>query len=336
MSRPKNKDEYRAELAESFAHVLEEKGLDWKKEWKGSGGNAPHNGITKACYRGCNAFSLSLISMMKGYDDPRWVTMVQIMDKEGKYHPGEKWHLKAGSKATYVEYWFPYDLKEKKALTWEKFKEEVAGGRSENEFKLSTRYTAVFNACDIEGMPEIPASDPIDMSADELVTKLSESMGVPITTDGGDSAYYSIASDSIHLPTRESFSNEYAFNATALHELSHSTGHSSRLNRNMTGFFGTSQYAYEELVAEMSSCFMGVCLDAEMSPAHMDNHKAYVQSWIKEIKDKPDTLIRAIKDAQTAASYMDFKAGLISEKEYEAARSSAMEVKVRKEKDLER
>ena len=109
-----------------------------------------------------------------------------------------------------------------------------------------------------------------------------------------------------------------------------------RLNRNMTGFFGTGQYAYEELVAEMSSCFMGVCLDADMSPEHVNNHKAYVQSWIKEIRDKPDTLIKAIKDAQTAASYMDFKAGLISEKEYEAARSSAVEVKVKKEKDLER
>ena len=70
------------ELAESFAHVLEEKGLDWKKEWRGSGGGAPFNGITKANYRGCNSFWLSLVSMMKGYDDPRWVTMVQIMDKE--------------------------------------------------------------------------------------------------------------------------------------------------------------------------------------------------------------------------------------------------------------
>lgn len=99
-----------------LAHVLEERGLEWKKEWTGSGGGAPHNGITKACYRGSNAFWLSLVSMMKGYTDPRWVTMIQIMDNDGKYHPKEKWHLKAGSKATYVEYWYPYDLENKKAL----------------------------------------------------------------------------------------------------------------------------------------------------------------------------------------------------------------------------
>ena len=149
MSRPMNKEEYRAELANAFANVLEEKGLEWRKEWQGVGGSAPHNGITKANYRGCNAFWLSLVSMMKGYDDPRWVTMIQIMDNDGKYHPNEKWHLKKGSKATYVEYWYPYDNVGKKALTWEQYRQELADGRSEKEFTFSTRYTAVFNAHDI-------------------------------------------------------------------------------------------------------------------------------------------------------------------------------------------
>ena len=279
MSRPKNKDEYRQEMAEAFAHVLEEKGLEWRKEWTGTGGSAPHNGITKACYRGSNAFWLSLVAMMKGYSDPRWVTMVQIMDKDSKYHPKEKWHLKAGSKATYVEYWYPFDLKDKKALTWEQYKQEIQNGRREDEFKLSTRYTAVFNACNVEGMPEISQeTENPDIQMDEMVKKLSEGMGVQILLDGGDQAYYSPHQDQIHLPTPGSFENEYAFNATALHELSHSTGHPSRLNRPMSGFFGTSQYAYEELVAEMCSCFMGFDLHAEASANHIDNHKAYVQS----------------------------------------------------------
>ena len=336
MSRPKNKDEYRQEMAEAFAHVLEEKGLEWRKEWTGTGGSAPHNGITKACYRGSNAFWLSLVAMMKGYSDPRWVTMVQIMDKDSKYHPKEKWHLKAGSKATYVEYWYPFDLKNKKALTWDQYKQEIQGGRREDEFKLSTRYTAVFNACNVEGMPEIsqePENTNIHM--DEMVQKLSEGMGVQILLDGGDQAYYSPHQDQIHLPTPGSFENEYAFNATALHELSHSTGHPSRLNRPMTGFFGTSQYAYEELVAEMCSCFMGFDLHAEASASHIDNHKAYVQSWIQAIREKPETLIKAIKDAQAAASYMDWKAGLITDKEYEKAKGSVMEIR-QKEREKER
>ena len=65
MSRPKSKEEYRNELADAFANILDEKGLEWRKEWQGMGGGAPHNGITKASYRGCNAFWLSLVSMMK-------------------------------------------------------------------------------------------------------------------------------------------------------------------------------------------------------------------------------------------------------------------------------
>ena len=328
MARPKNKDEYRAELAETFAHVLEERGLEWRKEWRGSGGDAPHNGITKACYRGSNAFWLSLISMMKGYTDPRWVTMVQIMDNDGKYHPKQKWHLKAGSKATYVEYWYPYDIPNRKALTWDQYKQEIADGRNDSEFKLSTRYTAVFNACEVEGMPEIPVFEETDITQDELIAKLSTGMEVEILTDGGDRAYYSPSQDKIHLPTPGSFSSEYAFNATALHELAHSTGHPSRLNRDMGGFFGSSEYAYEELVAEMCSCFMGINLDQTASQAHINNHKAYVQSWIQAIRDKPETLIRAIKDAQSAALFMDWRAGLITDMEYSKGAGSAMEIAV--------
>jgi len=335
MPRPKNKEEFRTELAEAFTHVLEEKGLSWRKEWTGQGGGAPHNGITKGCYRGINAFYLSLISMLKGYSDPRWVTMLQIMDNDSKYHPKEKWHLKKGSKATYVEYWYPYDTKAKKALTWEQYKQELAAGRDQKEFSLSTRYTAVFNAHDVEGMPEIPFTENPDISADDLIGKLCDGMGVEILTDGGDRAYYSPMQDKIHLPTPGSFENEYAFNATALHELSHSTGHPTRLNRPQTAFFGTDQYAYEELVAEMCSCFMGAELTTQATPSHIENHKAYVQSWIQAIREKPETLVKAIKDAQSAASFMDWKAGLITDVEYQKAASLVMEVK-QNPRDLER
>lgn len=335
MGRPKNKEEFRAEMAETFAKVLEEKGLTWRKEWSGKGGGAPHNGVTKACYRGCNAFWLSLIAMAKGYTDPRWVTMHQIMDEEKKYHPNERWHLKKGSKATYVEYWYPYDVKNKKAMTWDEYHNDLANGRSEKEFTLSTRYIGVFNAHEVEGMPELQVNQNTSITADELINKLSEGMSVEILTDGGDQAYYSPAHDKIHLPLPESFESEYAFNATALHELSHSTGHPTRLNRPQSAFFGTDQYAYEELVAEMCSCFMGSELKMEATPEHIDNHKAYVQSWIGAIREKPETLMKAIKDAQAAANYMDYKAGLISEKDYEKFCGSVIEIK-QKDKDLER
>lgn len=324
MERPKNKDEFRKELAANFINVLEEKGLEWKKEWSGTGGLAPQNGITNRNYRGCNAFALNLQAMVKGYDDPRWLTMVQIMDKDHKYHPAQNWHLKKGSKATYVEYWYPWDIKEKKALSWDDYKHALNDGRKTEEFKLSTRYTAVFNAREVEGIPQLEITQNPDISEDELIRMLSEGMGVEILNDGGDRAYYSPMQDKIHLPAAGSFTSEYAYNATTLHELSHASGHPTRLNRQQGAFFGTAQYAYEELVAEMCSCFMGVNLKTELTPEHLDNHKAYVQSWIQEIKDKPDTLIKAIKDAQCAADYMEFKAGLLPEKEYEKRKGDVL------------
>ncbi len=122
-------------MAEAFAGVLEEKGLEWRKEWLDPG--APRNGVTDALYKGSNAFWLGLRAMMKGYDDPRWVTMVQIMDRDSRYHPGEKWHLRAGSEAVYVEYWFPRDLKSGKAVQWDVYREELERGRPPAEFRPS-------------------------------------------------------------------------------------------------------------------------------------------------------------------------------------------------------
>ena len=318
MARPQNKEEFRRQMAEEFAHVLEEKGLEWKKEWTG-GACSPMNGVTKAPYRGTNSFWLSLMAMANGYSDPRWVTSIQVNDVNHRYHPDEHWHIKAGSKATYVEYWYPFDPKARKAYTWPEYREELKNGRSESEFTLACRYTPVFNANQIEGMP---ALEPVvlnpDVHMDEIVKTLSETMGVEIRTDS-DEAYYSPMQDMIHLPRPEQFTDEYAFNATALHELSHSTGHPARLNRPMSAFFGSDGYAYEELVAEIASCFMSTEIRAEPTEEHIRNHKAYVENWVSGIRKKPDILIKAIRDADTAA-----KAGLLPEQDFEKFRNNTI------------
>lgn len=312
MSRPSNAKEFREELANNFLHILEEKGLAWIKQWHCGGSSAPYNAITKTPYHGCNHFALSMIAMIKGYDDPRWMTMTQIMDKEKKYHSKEHWHLKKGSKATYVEYWYPFDLKQKKALTWDEYTNEINSGREVTEFLMKTRYTAVFNACEVEGIAPLPAFENPSVEIDTLVTTLSKVMGVEIRNDGKDKAYYSPKADKIHLPKPSAFTSTYAYNSTALHELAHATGHPSRLNRSMKGAFGSEEYAYEELIAEMSSCFMSIHLNAEISAQHIENHKAYVQSWIRAIKEKPETLSKAIAEAQKVAEYMDLKAGYLA------------------------
>lgn len=323
-TRPKNKQEFRREMAEAFIHVLEEEGLNWKKNWRGVGGDAPFNGITEACYNGINRFNLALTAMARGYEDPRWVTMVQIMDNKDTYHPGQKWHLKKGSKASWVEYWYQFDLKEKKAVTWKDYKELLKNGRKESEFRLSARYTPVFNASCVEGIPELAHETNPEVEADVLIEKLSVNMGVPIFYDGGDRAYYLPSRDEIHLPKKEYFSSSEAFNGTALHEAAHASGAAGRLDRPINNLFGTDAYAYEELIAEMTSCFLSFHLDTEVTEEHVRNHQAYVQSWISGLREKPEILANAIKDAQQAASYMEWKAELITEAEYLQMEKSAV------------
>ena len=324
MGRPRDKDEYRKELADAFIHVLEEKGLEWKKEWHGPGIRMPINAVTESRYNGINRLWLGICAMKNGYEDPRWATFNQIADMDGKYHPGQKWHLKAGSKGTYVEYWFPFDKKEKKSMRWDEFQKlKEQDDFDESRYTLRSRYTPVFNASNIEGMPDLDFPKNPDVKPDKLVAMISGGMSVPVLNDGGDRAYYSQREDAVHLPKPEYFESDYAYNSTALHELSHATGHPSRLNRDQSGSFGSSTCAYEELVAEMSSCFMGANLEdhgASLSELHLRNHQAYVQSWIKAIKEKPETLANAVKDAQNAADYLEWKGGLITEQEYTAAK----------------
>lgn len=309
--------EYREQLAESFLHVLEEKQLDWKKEWQGFGGQAPVNGSSGRCYKGINRFYLALVAMNRGYQDHRWCTFNQIKDKGWKL-------VDAKGQGIKVEYWFPYDTEKKKSISWEEFRQ------SDSEFGeryvLRAVYKTVFNADLIEGIPALPEPELKDISSDILIRRLSANMGVDILDDGGDRAFYSPVEDKIHLPLQEYFNTDYAYNSTALHELAHATGAAHRLNRNLSGTFGTLEYAYEELIAEISSCFMSANLQLEQSKEHIENHKAYVQSWVQSIREKPETLVRAVQQAEKTASYMEYKAELISREEYEVINNVSMDV----------
>ena len=191
---------------------------------------------------------------------------------------------------------------------------------------LRAKYSTVFNAAHIEGLPERKLETQNDISADELIAKLSENMGVEILHDGGDRAFYRPKEDKIHLPVPGAFSSDYAYNSTALHELAHSTGAPHRLNRNFGGGFGSESYAYEELIAEITSCFMSTNLNLEQDAIHLDNHKAYIQSWVQSVREKPESLAKAIAEAEKTAAYMEYKAELIPEYEYQKTLGATMEI----------
>lgn len=314
------KEEFRRELADKFLHVLEQNRLDWIKGWDAPAIGSPENAVTGRKYSGVNRFTLALTSMMNNHRDSRWATMRQIQDHEHKYHRNETWHLKAGSKGVRIEYWYPYDFVKKENISWQEYSARVAAGRDQKEFGVFPKYFTVFNASQIEGIkPRQQIIKNKNVKVDSLIDVLSKNMDVPIHYDGGRNAFYRPGTDDIHLPDPHMFYSSAEFNGTALHELAHATGHPDRLDRVIRNPFGSEEYATEELIAEMTSCFMAINLnDVDISSFNrFENNEAYLQSWLEEIKNKPDSLIQAIKEADRATRYMEFKAKLVPEFEYQ-------------------
>lgn len=287
---------FRKDLAESFIKGLERDGLSWKQGWADHG--LMRNATTEKPYRGINQFKLQLVSYFNDYNDPRWMTFKQIQNGDGL-------KLLKGSKGTQIEYWFPYDDVNRKSVTYKEMKDLIDDGqRTESDFRIFPKYFTVFNGSCIEGLPELTKNN-LDIEPSEIIETLSVSMGVPIVNDGGDNALYRRSSDSIHLPDVTSFYSSQEYNATALHELAHSTGHETRLNREF-GAFGTRAYAREELVAEITSAFMMPNTGIMAEDMNKENHQAYINSWIEFIKDEPEALIKAIKEAEKATNYMEY------------------------------
>lgn len=287
------KNEYREKLADSFVKAIEEEGLNWKKGWMST--EAPSSAITGIPYKGINRFVLTMESINKGYTDSRWATFKQIQDKG--------WHLEKGSKGVQIEFWLPLDPETGKPTTWDKIN-ELKKQNPDIEVKSVPQYYYVYNADKIKGIPERQINR-AEVKVENIVPKISKNMGVEILNDGGDRAFYRPSEDKIHLPEASNFLSSYDYYATAMHELSHATGAPHRLNRDLSGIFGTPSYAFEELVAEMSSAFMSEHLPYELPEEQLESHKAYLQSWMQAIKDNPDYLAQAIRKADECANYLE-------------------------------
>lgn len=294
----------REEFAEKFIEILEsDKPLEWTKGWSTSGCAFPENGGSNRRYNGVNRLILMIASMEHGWNDNRFYTFKQISDMEGC-------KVKSGSKATKVEYWIAYDMKEKKSLKLSEYAKLLRENpeRKEEEFRLYPKVSYVFNAEQIEGLEPRKVQESYilepNILAEEVIKVLSENMEVGIVY-GGDEAYYSPTNDYIRLPLKESFVSESELYGTTFHEFAHASGAESRLNRPLTSFYADTQsYALEELRAEIASTFMCAEIGIDMPQAVIENHKGYVQSWLSQIKENHNILFSAIKDADRIADYL--------------------------------
>ena len=293
---------FRDSVAEMFIQCISDdaKQEQWHSGWA-TYMETPVNGITNVRYRGINRLYLMMLMMRNGWTDNRFMTFRQA----------EKAHytIKKGSKSVLVEYWFPYDFTNEKTLTWDEYNEmtsKTEDGEESPKIGLTAKYFHVFHASQINGIPELKQQPVETIEPNLLISRISKEMGVPILHDGKNNAYYQLDTDDIHLPPLNAFLSAYDYAWAALHELGHATGSPTRLNRNQAGNFGSEEYAKEELIAEITSTFMSPQLGPTAMCRDYGNHRAYVQSWIKAIKDdaRHKVLFDAIKEAEKASDYM--------------------------------
>ncbi len=267
--------------------LLEKGVIPWHQPWN-CGEQAPQNLLSRKAYRGVNVFLLQSMH----YASPFWLSYKQAQDLGG--------HVKRGEKGCPVIFWRWLDTKDK------------ATGETQRVPLL--RYYTVFHVSQCEGIPadKIPAlkgserqHSPLEQ-AEKIVAAMPKR---PEIKQGLDRAFYSPAGDFVGIPSANQFKTGEDYYSVLFHELTHSTGHQSRLNRK--GFagtdgdwsaFGSTPYAREELVAEMGAAFL--CGQVGIVERTIENSAAYVGSWLKRLKDDAKLVVQAAAQAQKAADWI--------------------------------
>ncbi|HEN5573970.1 zincin-like metallopeptidase domain-containing protein [Legionella pneumophila] len=264
----------------------------WLKPWEPGVGNGqiPYNPVTGKRYRGINALYL----MVNQSDDNRWLTYKQAQSMDAQVRKGEK--------GTTIQYWKFHEEQTKHDDVGKPVLDEQG-----NPLKVQVNlerpkvfYATVFHASQIDNMPELIAKEP-DWSLIEKAEKLLLNSGANIVHSEADRAFYRLSTDSIHLPPKEQFKSAANYYATALHELGHWSGHSSRLDRDLGHPFGSDAYAKEELRAEIASMLLGAELGIGHDPSQ---HTAYIKSWIRVLEDDPLEIFRASADAEKIVNHL--------------------------------
>jgi antirestriction protein ArdC len=280
--------------------MLEQGTAPWQKPWK-SGSPAPFempfNPTTARRYQGGNALYLMAVGSSKGYEDPRWMTYKQAAE--------QGWQIRRGEKASHVEFWqFPDSSPSIADKSSNKPAEEPIRDRAENKSGPIHRVYAVFNAEQIDGIPKRTQPIHQDWASIQAGEHILDNSGAVIRHDKNDLAFYDPTTDIIHLPSPGSFENAVGYYGTALHELSHWSGHSCRLNRESLtspARFGGADYAREELRAELASVFLAAERGIPFNP---QQNAAYLDNWIKVLKDDKNEIFRAAHDAHKAADFL--------------------------------
>jgi len=263
----------------------------WSKPWshKGTTFGAHHNPITGTVYSGFNF----LITNLSGFECKQWVTFNQLKDKFGMEQACK--YVKGCKTTPIVHFKMVPDSRDPSGET---LYPKRSSYRVFNVSQLNDFDASVFGGIDENSQPEV-----IGIPTDGA-NLLAEELGVDLRYQG-NTACFIPSVDRINMPTVESFieggTSRDHHDSTLLHEITHWTGHESRLNRKLKNHFGSKDYAFEELVAELGSAMAGALMGL---PYEGLQHAEYIQSWIKSLRDNPNALFEASKLANKAVRYM--------------------------------
>lgn len=282
------------EVTDTILASLEAGTVPWHQPWKYDATvGLPTSISTGKGYRGVNVFVLWMTAQAKGYSSPWWGTFNAIKERGGMVRKGEK--------GTTVVFW-------KRLVVKVKPEERAANGGKDTKVIPMLRHFVVFNAAQADGLPERFTDSPtVDLTdfdpiatCEEIVEGYTDGPVVVEGHDGG--AWYSPQLDRVSLPPRGAFDSAEAYYSTMFHELGHSTGHASRLNR--PGIvenhrFGDELYSKEELVAEMTAAMLSAV--AGIHQRTVPASAAYLEHWMRVLRGDPKLIISAGGAAQRAA-----------------------------------
>ena len=293
-------------ITEEIIALIEAGTVPWQQPWFSIGAPRRHEGTP---YKGINAFLLGLRAGVSGYGSPYWMSFKQAKDLGACVRKGERSSL--------VVY---YGTAEAKGA--QDGDADPAGGRSRpieaggeagaegGAYRFLKSYR-VFNADQIDGLDETYHHEPEDGAADvpdplprwqRVFDAIGKGSGIP-TTFEGDRACYIPVLDHVNMPRIERFTSAGQFYSTWWHELTHATKTEARLDRSFgTSRFGNEAYAREEAVAAISQCLADQLMG--FGTAHIDNHAAYIESWLKVLKGDKRFLFTAAAHAQRAVDWL--------------------------------
>ncbi len=267
-------------VTERIINELEKGIIPWQRPWFGS----PSGAIS-----GATGKPYSMVNQMLLMKPGKWYTFNQAKELGAKVRKGEK--------SSMVVFWKQLPIEEEKE-NGEKVKKMVP----------FLKYFNVFHETQIDGLPEgeelpsIAHIDPIE-EAEEIVTGYITRSGVKLNRDEiSNEAFYRPATDSITVPSIEQYTSAAKYYSTLFHEMVHSTGHKSRLDRlASTAHFGNEEYSKEELVAEIGAAALVNRAGIETASS-FKNSAAYVQSWLKALRNDKRLLVSASGKAEKAVS----------------------------------